>query len=105
MPNFVFVYHGGNIDTNMPPEEGKKHQEKFIAWVKNLGSDAVKPATPLGPTKMVSPEGISDGGGPNPISGFSVIKAADLDAAVELAKTCPFLDIGGTIGVSEEMSM
>jgi hypothetical protein len=41
------------------------------------------------------------GGGQNPVSGYSVIKADSLDAAVKLAKDCPVLLGGGTIEVAE----
>jgi hypothetical protein len=39
------------------------------------------------------------------MSGFSVVMAADIDAALEMAKRCPFLDIGGTLEVAEMLEM
>jgi len=39
------------------------------------------------------------------MSGFSVIQADSMLIAVEMAKTCPFLEIGGTLEVSEMMRM
>ena len=36
---------------------------------------------------------------------FSVVMAADIDAALELAKRCPFLDCGGTLEVAEMLEM
>jgi len=36
---------------------------------------------------------------------FSVVMAADIDAALELAKRCPFLDFGGTLEVAEMLEM
>ena len=39
------------------------------------------------------------------MSGFSVVKADDMDAALEMAGACPFLDIEGTLEVAEMMEM
>ncbi len=79
--------------------------EKWKAWVGGLGDAAVNPGTPLGKSKTVSSGGVSDDGGANPISGFSILKADDMEAALELAKACPFLDIGSTIEIAEMMEM
>jgi hypothetical protein len=39
------------------------------------------------------------------MSGFSIIKADSLQAALAIAQACPFLDIGGSLEVSELMQM
>jgi len=39
------------------------------------------------------------------MSGFTIIKADSLDEALSIAKKCPFLDIGGSLEVSELMQM
>ena len=44
---------------------------------------------------------MSDGGGQNPISGYSLIKANDLESAVKLAGGCPVLSGGGSVEVGE----
>lgn len=103
MPSYMFAYHGGRKPES--PEEGAAQMEKWGAWVAGLGDAAINPGTPLMKTKTVSSEGVSDDGGANPMSGFSVIKTDDMDAALELAKACPTLEIGGTIAVSEMMEM
>ena len=38
------------------------------------------------------------------VSGYSVVKADDLDAAVKLARGCPVLTGGGTIEVAESFN-
>jgi hypothetical protein len=35
--------------------------------------------------------------------GFSVIKAGSMEAALSIAQACPFLEIGGSLEVSEMM--
>ena len=102
MPNFVFAYHGGKKPES--PEEGAKLKAKWNAWLEGLGDAVVNPGTPLGMSKTVSSGGVSDDGGANPLSGFSIVKAGGMDAALEMAKACPFLEMG-TIEVAEAMEM
>lgn len=102
MPNFVFAYHGGKPPES--PEEGAKHMAKWHAWMTGLGEAMVNPGVPLGKSKTVSADGVSDGGGPNPLAGYSIVKADSMDAALEMARACPFLDMG-TIEVAEAKEM
>ena len=48
---------------------------------------------------------MTDGSGSKPLTGYSIVKAKSLDAALKLAKKCPHLDIGGSIVVAEVMDM
>ena len=99
---FVFAYHGGKIPES--PEVGAKNMAKFEAWVGGLGDAVVNPGLPLGKSKTVSSSGVSDGGGSHPLVGFSIVKAKSMDAALEMAKGCPRLEIG-TVEVVEMMGM
>ncbi len=103
MSIYVFAYHGGKKPES--PEEGAKYIAKSKAWVGGLGDAIVNPGTPLGKPKTVSSGGVSDDGGSNPLSGFSIVKADSMDAALEMAKVCPFLDLGGTLEVAKVMKM
>ena len=103
MNNYVFAYHHGGNEFRSP-EEAAKGMEKWKAWVEGLGAAMINPGTPLGKSKTVSSAGVSDDGGSNPLIGYSVVEANSLDAALEMAKTCPFLEIG-TIEVAEVMEM
>ncbi len=102
MSSYIFAYHGGKKPES--PEEGAKHMAKWQAWVGGLGDAVVNPGTPLGKSKTVSSGGVSDDGGPNPLLGFSIVKADSMDAALEMAKGGPFLEMG-TIEVAEVMEM
>ncbi len=102
MPNYAFFYYGEpKFDS---PEEGAKEQQRFMAWVSSLGDAMVNPGTPLGMPKTVSAHGVSDGASSNRLTGFSVVKADSMDAALEMAKECPFLKVG-TVDVAEVMEM
>ncbi len=103
MPNYVFAYHGGKKPES--PEAGAKLMAKWKAWIGGLGDAVVNPGTPLGKSKTVSSSGVSDDGGSNPLSGFSIVKADSMDAALEMAKGCPTLELHGTIEVAEVMEM
>ncbi len=103
MSNYAFAYHGGKKPES--PEEGAKHMAKFKAWVVGLGDAVVNPGTPLGQSKTVSSSGVSDDGGSNPLSGFSIVTADSMDAALEMAKGCPYLALHGTVEVAEVKEM
>ncbi len=103
MSEYIIAYHGGNKPAT--PEEGAKHMAKFKAWLANLGDAVVNPGTPLGQSKTVNSDGVTDDGGPNPLMGFSVVKADSMNAAIEIAKACPTLDLGGTLEVAQVMKM
>jgi hypothetical protein len=102
MPDYILAYHGGKKPES--PEEGAKLMAKWQAWIADLGDTMVNPGTPLGKSKTVSAGGVADDGGSNPIMGYSVVQADGIDAAVEIAKGCPFLEMG-TIEVAEMMEM
>ena len=103
MPKFIFAYHGGKAPET--PEEGEKVMAQWRAWFDSLGSAVVDPGHPLGMSKTVSSSGVTDDGGANPISGFSLINAADIDKAAEMAKGCPMLSDGGSVEIAEAFDM
>ena len=103
MPNYIIAYHGGKKPEN--PEQGAEQMAKWKAWVEGLGKAAVNPGTPLMKTRIVSTTGVSEDGGPNSMSGFSVVQAENMEIALEMAKACPFLDTGGTLEVAEMVEM
>jgi len=103
MANYIIAYHGGRKPES--PEEGAKHMADWKTWLAVLGDAVVNPGTPLGKSRIVSADSVSDDGGDNPMSGFSVVEADSMDAALAMAKTCPFLDMGGTLEVAEMMKM
>lgn len=104
MPDFVFAYHGGKMPET--PEEGAKEMAKWEAWFGDLGDAVVNPGNPVGLSKTVSSAGVEDNGGANPLSGFSVVRAPDIDAAVGMAKGCPMVNSGtGTVEVAPLVEM
>jgi len=103
MSQYVIVYLGGNQPSS--PEEGKKHFAKYQEWLSSLGNSAVSPANPLKNTNTVNPDGTVTSASTTSMSGFTIIEADSIDEAVSVAKKCPFLDVGGTLEVSELIKM
>ncbi len=102
MPNYIFAYHESKKPAS--PEEGAALMAKWKDWVSDLGDTMVNPGTPVGMSKTVSADGVTNDGGATPLMGFSVVQANDINAAITIAKTCPHLEIG-TIKVAEMLEM
>jgi len=101
MANYLLAYHGGG---EMPstPEAQKASMDAWMSWFGGLGAAVVDGGNPVGGARVVGSNGaVSEGGGANPITGYSVLQADSLDAAVQMAKGCPILAVGGSIQVCE----
>ncbi len=103
MPQYMITYLGGNRPSS--PEEGEQHMAKYRSWLSSLGDAAVSPANPLKNTQTVQSDGSVIPGGSSSMSGFTIIAADSVDAALDIAKACPFLKLGGSLEVSELMKM
>jgi hypothetical protein len=103
MTQYVLVYVGG--DQPASPEEGKQHFAKYMQWIESLGKAAISPANPLKHTQTVGPDGTVTAGGSSGMSGYTIVETRSLDEALEMAKSCPFLEIGGSLEVSQLMQM
>ncbi len=103
MSQYMITYLGGNQPAT--PEEGKQHFEKYKLWLSSLGDAAVSPANPLKGTSTVHADGSVTSGGTTTMSGFTLVETDSMEAALVMAKACPFLEIGGSLEVSELMKM
>ncbi len=103
MPKFILAYHGGKRFE--AKEEGAAHMKKWMAWNSGMGDKVIEPGLYLGMSKTVSAQGVSDGGGSNPLSGITIVEVDKIEDALEMAKACPHCDIGGTIEVAPIMEM
>jgi hypothetical protein len=103
MANFLLVYHGGSMPES--PEEGAKVTQAWTDWFTSLGEAVVDPGNPVSNVRTVAADGTVSEGGTNTSSGYSVIKADSLDAAVEAAKGCPVLAGGASVEVAETFAV
>ena len=85
---------------------GAAVMQAWMGWFDTLGAAVIDVGNPTWQSKTVNGDGsVSMGGGSNPITGYSLISAADIDAAVALAKGCPILSGGGSVEVCEAHEM
>lgn len=96
MAQFILTYHGGTRPAS--EQEGKAHMERYMAWIGTL--DAVVPQQPLKQTQTLGDATIT------PMMGYTIINADNMDAAMAIARACPFLDMDNSaMQVSELMVM
>ena len=97
--DYVLVYSGGGMPEN--EEEQAQVMKAWDGWFSELGSALKDGGNPFsGQAKSISADGsVSDAS--SPASGYSIIEADSLDAAVDLAKSCPVTLGGASITVYE----
>jgi hypothetical protein len=100
MANYLLAHHGGGMtETN---EEQARVMASWGKWYEDLGASIVDGGNPVGRAQTVSSDGsVTEGGGANPVTGYTIIQADGMDRAVELAKGCPVLETGGSVEVGE----
>jgi len=103
VPNYLFVYYGGMASTATPAQQEKSIQI-WTGWFDKLGKAVVEMGAPTKPGKTVTKAGARPAG-KNGVAGYSVVKANNLGAAVNLAKSHPDVPRGLKIGVCELVSM
>jgi hypothetical protein len=104
MAKYLFVYHGGTAPKS--EEEAAEVMDAWGNWLGSMGSAVVDGGNPVGKSSTVHPDGsVTDDGGSNPASGYSLIEASDLDDALAKAKGCPHLEGDGTIEIAETFDM
>ena len=84
MAKYLFVYHGGeNPETD---EEIAQVMDEWGSWFGTMGAAVIDGGNPVGLSSTVNPDGsVTDNGGANPATGYSLIEAGDLDDAIAKA--------------------
>ncbi len=104
MPNFLFVYHGGSRPETQ--DEIDRVMAAWGKWMEDNGANLVEPGNPVGLSKTVNGDGVAEGGGANPASGYTIVSADDIDAACAIAKSNPMVvDGSGSVEVAEIIQM
>ena len=99
MANYVLVYKGGSM-----PESDEEKAEVMSAWAKwyeGLGRAVVDGGNPFGPSKFVANDGTVTDKAPSELSGYTILSAENLEAAVGMAQDCPVRLGGADIEVYE----
>jgi hypothetical protein len=102
MPRYLLAYHGGHVDESL---EGRQCvMAAFGKWFEELGPRLIDPGNPIGHAVTINDSSVTEGGGPNPISGYTVIDADDMDTAVELVRHGPIVQGGRTVEIAETIT-
>jgi hypothetical protein len=107
MAKFMFIYRGNNdAHAKMSPEEIQKNMQQWGAWIEEglRKGWLVDPGDALTPEKRMvnSKKVVTDGPfveAKEIVGGFSIVQADTIDAAAQLAKGCPGLEMGGLVEV------
>ncbi len=101
MANFLLLYTGGGMPETQAEQEAV--MKAWDAWFGKIGSSLVDGGNPFTPVaKSISSNGaVSDGPVGEMATGYTIIKADSLNAAVAMARECPVLQGGASITVYE----
>lgn len=103
MNQYLISYFGG--EPPKTPEAGQEHFKQYKAWLANLGDEVISPMNPLKNANSIQPDGAVSEGSRTNLSGFTIVKAENIQAALDMAKACPFLNIGGSLEVAQLVDM
>jgi len=105
MKKFVFVYYGQTRPEDIDKEDMKKTMDKWMAWFGTFQDKMVDGGNPFAPGgKSVSANGVKAVDA-KPATGYTIIKAKDIDEAAEIAKGCPVIESDGSVQIYEAMPM
>jgi hypothetical protein len=96
MSKFLFVYHAPSPPADATPADPSEMEAvmgQWMEWAGRVGDGMVDFGTPLADGVRVTPEGTSPS--TSDVVGYSIIEAADQDAALALAENHPHLNMPG----------
>lgn len=97
MSKFVFIYHAPMTPAEAAPpapEDMAAVMEQWNVWAGKVGNGLIDFGTPLANGVRVSADGTT-APSQREVAGYSIIEADTLEAAVELAKVHPHLNMPG----------
>ena len=98
MAKYVLAYRGGGMaETEAAQQEA---MAAWGAWFGSLGSAVVDGGAPFGASAVVG-----GGAATSALTGYSILQADDLGAAVKLAEGCPVIKDGGSVDVYETIDV
>ena len=103
MSHFLIVYFGGKQPETH--EEGQRHFAKYKQWLTDISDVVISPANPIKNTNTINSDGQIVSGSSTSMSGYTIIQADSIEAAIDIAKGCPFLEFEGCLEVSELIDM
>ncbi len=74
-------------------DDAKAHQMQWMEWIGSLGAAVVNPGMPMGPPTRVTADGVAPGPLEERLTGLTIVEAESMDAAVDMAKSSPYVDV------------
>ncbi|MGR2751915.1 hypothetical protein [Agromyces arachidis] len=105
MPKYLVLYRAdvsAEAQMEQSAEEGQAEMQEWMAWGGRVGDALVDFGTPLGNGRAVGASGT--GPSSSDVAGYSLVDAADADAAAALMEGHPHLKVG-TIEVLEALEL
>ena len=110
MKQFMFIYRSATGQPDLSPQQMQQNMQAWIGWIQGgvadgwmvSGGDALQ----YDNGRVVRDSGTMDGPfieSKEIVGGYSLVQAADLDAAQKLTAGCPALSNGGSVEVRELM--
>jgi hypothetical protein len=104
MSMYLLAYHGGSLPED--DEEKASATSAWNAWYERLGEAVVDAGNPIARIATIFADGsASEHGTVDPVSGYTILEARDMEAAIEMARGCPNLASGGWIEVGETLEV
>jgi hypothetical protein len=96
MTKYLFIYHAPMTPADAAPPDPEQMatvMQQWNDWAAKVGDGMVDFGTPLANGTRVSTDGTSDS--TREVAGYSLIEAESKEAAIELAKVHPHLNMPG----------
>ena len=90
MPQFALLYVGE--PPHADPEAAQAGQKRWFEWIGSLGDAVVNPGMPLGPATRVTADGVAPAPTDARLTGLTIVEADDMDAAVAMAQSSPYIE-------------
>ena len=90
MKNYIFIYFSGGNAADVPSEKVNKLWMDWFEQIKDSLVDAGNPFNEAGQTVTHAGSSAVEG---SVAGGYTIIKASDMDQAVQISKGCPILQI------------
>jgi len=111
MKDYMMIFMGASYEElGLSPDQIQERMGKWFAWSEQMNANGIEhkghALMPTGKSISGPDKVITDGPfleGKEIVGGYYIIKVADYDAAVEVAKGFPEFVLGGTVAIREVM--
>jgi hypothetical protein len=103
MAKYLLAFKGGGMPET--PEAQAQVMKAWETWFTSIGAAVADPGNPSSISRTIAANGAVGPQGPASLSGYTILSADSLDAAVALSRSCPVLAGGASIEVIETVDV